>query len=214
MASGPSYAFGEFHLDAAERRLVRGGAAVHLTPKAHDLLVTLVPRAGHLVTKEALLAAVWPDAFVEEGILAVHISSLRKALGDAHRSSAYIETVARSGYRFVALVTTSSIASNGREVSRPLEAYELVGRGRGHLMSASFFELPDAAAAFQAAIALDPSLSRGARGARAHAMRASATSRRTASAGVQAKRRRRPCARLRSTRRVRTRNSRWARCCS
>ena len=131
MASGPSYAFGEFQLDAVERRLVRGGAAVHLTPKAHDLLVTLVQHAGHLVTKEALLAAVWPDAFVEEGILAVHISSLRKALGDAHRSSAYIETVARSGYRFVAPVTTSSIASNDREVSRPLEAYELVGRGRG-----------------------------------------------------------------------------------
>ena len=156
MESATSYAFGEFRLDAAERRLVRGGEAVHLAPKAHDLLVTLVQHAGHLVTKEALLAAVWPDAFVEEGILAVHISSLRKALGDAHRSSAYIETVARSGYRFVAPVTTTSMASNGREVSRPLEAYELVGRGRAHLMSASFFELPPAVSAFQEAIDRDP----------------------------------------------------------
>lgn len=156
MAGSTSYAFGEFRLDAAERRLMRGGEAVHLAPKAHDLLVTLVQHAGHLVTKEALLAAVWPDAFVEEGILAVHISSLRKALGDAHRSSAYIETVARSGYRFVAPVTTTSIASNGREVSRPLEAYELVGRGRAHLMAASLFELPQALSAFQRAIDRDP----------------------------------------------------------
>ena len=151
-----SYAFGEFRLDAAERRLVRGGEAVHLAPKAHDLLVTLVQHAGHLLTKEALLAAVWPDAFVEEGILAVHISGLRKALGDANRQPAYIETVARSGYRFIAPVTTAASGSNGHATSRTLEVYELVGRGRMHLMSASFFELPQAVSAFQSAIDRDP----------------------------------------------------------
>ena len=124
MASGTSYAFGDFRLDAAERRLIRGGAAVHLTPKAHDLLVTLVRHAGRLVTKEALLAEVWPDAFVEEGILAVHVSTLRKALGDASRPPAYIETVARSGYRFIAPVTTAHQGQPSSDPSRPLEAYE------------------------------------------------------------------------------------------
>ncbi|HKV99935.1 MAG TPA: winged helix-turn-helix domain-containing protein, partial [Vicinamibacterales bacterium] len=158
MASGISYAFGGFRLDAAERRLMRGGAAVHLTPKAHDLLVTLVRHAGRLVTKEALLAEVWPDAFVEEGILAVHISALRKALGDASRPPAYIETVARSGYRFIAPVTTAAQRGElSSEASRPLEAYELVGKGRAHLLTASYFELPKAVESFQAAIDLDPS---------------------------------------------------------
>ena len=156
MAGSRSYAFGEFRLDAAERRLVRGGEAVHLAPKAHDLLVTLVRKAGHLVTKQELLAEVWPDAFVEEGILAVHISGLRKALGDTNREPAYIETVARSGYRFIAPVTTAASSANGHEASRPLEAYELVGRGRSHLMSASYFELPQAVSAFQSAIDRDP----------------------------------------------------------
>lgn len=157
MVSGTSYAFGEFHLDAAERRLMRGGESVHLAPKAHDLLVMLVRHAGRLVTKEALLAELWPDTFVEEGILSVHISSLRKALGDANRQPAYIETVARSGYRFIALVTTAARSGpNGHETSRPLEAYELVGRGRSHLMSASLFELPQAVSAFQEAIDRDP----------------------------------------------------------
>lgn len=157
MASGTSYAFGDFRLDAVERRLVRGGAAVHLTPKAHDLLVTLVRHAGRLVSKEALLAEVWPDAFVEEGILAVHVSTLRKALGDDSRPPAYIETVARSGYRFIAPVTTPQPGQPSPDASRPLEAYELVGKGRAHLLAASYFELPQAVATFQAAIDLDPS---------------------------------------------------------
>ena len=157
MAGGTSYAFGEFRLEATERRLMRGGEAVHLAPKAHDLLVTLVQHAGHLVTKEALLTAVWPDAFVEEGILSVHISGLRKALGDVNKQPAYIETVSRSGYRFIAPVTTwASSTPNGHERSHPLEAYELVGRGRAHLMSASYFELPQAVSAFQSAIERDP----------------------------------------------------------
>jgi TolB-like protein/Flp pilus assembly protein TadD len=97
--------FGEFTLEAAERRLTHRAEVIRLPPKAHDVLVLLVRHAGHLVTKDELLSRVWPDASVEEGILTVHVSALRKALGDDKRSSAYIETVSRSGYRFVAPVT-------------------------------------------------------------------------------------------------------------
>ena len=50
-------------------RLSRGEAPVHLPPKALDLLVMLVQQPGRLLTKDDLLAHVWPDAFVEEGIL-------------------------------------------------------------------------------------------------------------------------------------------------
>ena len=164
---------------------MRGGAAVHLTPKAHDLLVTLVRHAGRLVTKEALLAEVWPDAFVEEGILAVHVSTLRKALGDASRPPAYIETVARSGYRFIAPVTTAQRGQPSSHASRPLEAYELVGKGRACLLAASYFELPEAVAAFQAAIDLESVVLCRARGPRADALRAGATARGAASAGVR-----------------------------
>jgi DNA-binding winged helix-turn-helix (wHTH) protein len=49
--------------------------------KALDLLVTLVRRSGHLVSKDDLLRAVWPDTIVEEVNLTVNISALRKALG-------------------------------------------------------------------------------------------------------------------------------------
>jgi DNA-binding winged helix-turn-helix (wHTH) protein len=98
------YEFGEFTLDVPERRLTRGALRVHLAPKTYDVLVALVRRAGHLVTKHELFDRIWPDVFVEEGILTVHVASLRKALGDMRRSPWYIETASRSGYRFIAPV--------------------------------------------------------------------------------------------------------------
>src|SRR5690242_885474 len=100
------YTFGDFALDVQERRVTRHGQDVPLPPKAHAVLVELVRRAGSLVRKQELLNAVWPDAVVEEGILAVHVSGLRKVLGDDRRKTTYIETVAKSGYRFVAQVAT------------------------------------------------------------------------------------------------------------
>ena len=69
------------------------------------MLILLVRQSGRLVTKDELLAQVWPESFVEEGILNVHVTGPRKALGDDTRPPAYIETVVRSGYRFIAVVS-------------------------------------------------------------------------------------------------------------
>jgi DNA-binding winged helix-turn-helix (wHTH) protein len=146
-------------LDVGERQLLRAGVRVLLAPKAFDLLVALVRRAGRLRTKAELLEQVWPEAFVEEGILAVHVSALRKALGDHNRPPRFIETVPGSGHRFVAAVTRAVVAEGGAapaRPARPAEVYELVGRGRLHLLSAKLGDLPQAEAAFGAAIALDP----------------------------------------------------------
>jgi DNA-binding winged helix-turn-helix (wHTH) protein/Flp pilus assembly protein TadD len=160
MSKQEQYQFGDFALDVAQRRLSRSGRLVHLAPKAFDVLLELVRESGRLVTKQELLARVWPEAFVEEGILTVHISSLRKTLGDLQRPPRYIETVPRSGYRFIGSVTpiaTGDAAVHAGNVMCPLEVYELVGRGRLHLLSASHFELPAAVEAFKAAIEIDPS---------------------------------------------------------
>jgi DNA-binding winged helix-turn-helix (wHTH) protein len=96
------YEFGPFRIDPPERLLVRQGHSVPVTPKAFDILVTLIQRNGHLVEKSQLMEAVWGDSFVEEGNLAVAISVLRKALGDdIGKDRKYIQTVAKRGYRFV-----------------------------------------------------------------------------------------------------------------
>ena len=99
------YEFGGFLLNPQERLLLCDGKPVALTPKAFELFLVLVQREGHLVEKEELLRAVWPDVAVEEGNLAVMVSHLRKVLGDDRGTHAFIETVPRHGYRFVAPVT-------------------------------------------------------------------------------------------------------------
>lgn len=94
------YEFGPFLLDTAERRLLRDGQPVPLSPKAFETLLVLVERSGHLVGKDELMSAVWPDSYVEEANLNHHVWALRKALGDGSNGSRYIETVPRHGYRF------------------------------------------------------------------------------------------------------------------
>ena len=102
------YSFGEFTLDIPDRWLTHGTRPVHLAPKTYDVLVALVRRAGRLVTKQDLLEGVWPGIFVDEGIVSVHVASLRKALGDTRCSSAYIETVSGWGYRFIGSVVQTA----------------------------------------------------------------------------------------------------------
>jgi DNA-binding winged helix-turn-helix (wHTH) protein len=114
------YSFNEFTLDVPDRRLTRGGCPVHLAPKTYDVLVILIRRAGRLVTKQELLESVWPGVFVDEGILTVHVAALRKALGDTRRSPAYIETVSRSGYRFVAAVRHASTEDPAKKQRSPV----------------------------------------------------------------------------------------------
>ena len=119
MTGAEIYAFGPFTLEPEERLFRRSGEVVALPPRAFDLLVALVRRAGRLVTKEDLLRAVWSDAFVEEANLSYTVSLLRKALGDDGEAHAYIETVPKQGYRFVAEVATPSAGTPAADAAPP-----------------------------------------------------------------------------------------------
>src|SRR5207249_1293710 len=90
-----SYRFGRFELQPSERRLLVAGVPAVVGPRAFDVLVALVERAGHLVTKEELFSLVWPKLIVEDANLHVQVSALRKVLGPAT-----IATVPGQGYRF------------------------------------------------------------------------------------------------------------------
>ncbi len=103
------YVFGRFRLDGVEGRLWRGATAVRLTRKAHAVLAHLVSHAGQLVTKDELLTAVWPRSVVIEGVLTTVVRELRRALQDHTRTPAFIQTVHRQGYRFIAPVTVSDV---------------------------------------------------------------------------------------------------------
>ncbi len=98
------YEFAPFRLDRQERLLQRDGATISLTPKAFDLLLALLERAGKLVEKEELFQTVWPDTMVEESNLSSNIALIRKALGDDAAAPRFVETVPKRGYRFIAEV--------------------------------------------------------------------------------------------------------------
>src|SRR6202140_2989243 len=120
------YRFGSFELQPDNRRLLKDGATISLRPRAFDLLVALVDRAGHLVTKDDLLEQVWPKMVVEEAALHVQVSALRKVLGtDA------ITTVSGRGYQFTLPVTKGGGEANRVSRSKhnlPYQLTSFVGR--------------------------------------------------------------------------------------
>ena len=99
-----AYRFGSFIVDRAAYRVLHEGRPVDVTPKLLDLLLHLLDHAGTLVTKEALLDALWPKTSVTDNALAQAVSELRQVLGDDAGDPRFIRTVARRGYRFVAPV--------------------------------------------------------------------------------------------------------------
>jgi DNA-binding winged helix-turn-helix (wHTH) protein/TolB-like protein/Flp pilus assembly protein TadD len=95
---------GDWLVEPALNRLVRGAEVVHLEPKAVEVLIFLARRPGEVVSREALLEAVWPGVVVGDSALTQPIVKLRKALGEDPKSPAYIETIAKRGYRLIAPV--------------------------------------------------------------------------------------------------------------
>src|SRR5581483_4956829 len=87
-----------------EQRMYREGEVVRLSPRVFELLLLLARNAGQVMDREGLISTLWPDTVVEEANLNVHISALRKALGESPGGHQYIETLPRLGYRFVASV--------------------------------------------------------------------------------------------------------------
>lgn len=126
------YTFGRFQLDAGERRLLRDGQPVALTPKAFDTLLALMQHAGHVVSKDDLMRAVWPDGYVEESNLAFNISTLRKALREGQNGERFIETVPKLGYRFVMPVTLDSnmppVSTQAKRTNLPAHLTRFIGR--------------------------------------------------------------------------------------
>src|SRR5262245_23484768 len=131
MTAFGSIVFAPFRLDLADERLLRGEAAVPLTPRAFAVLRLLAGRAGRLVTKEDILNAVWKGTHVQEAVLKVAVREIRHALGDSARAPRFIETVHRRGYRFVARPgPESGGVEGGAAVAAGLEGGGLVFVGR------------------------------------------------------------------------------------
>src|SRR5262245_630985 len=112
-ASSEVLLFEDFRLDRRGGGLLRrdddgGFTAVAIGSRGLDILGVLIERAGQVVLKDDIIAAVWPGAVVEDSNLTVQISALRRILDQGRRNGGCIQTVPRRGYRFAAAVTCTA----------------------------------------------------------------------------------------------------------
>ena len=111
MTAPHSLTFGPFILQFPQRALLKDGVPLKIGSRALDILVMLVEHAGALVSTRELCDSVWAGSVVEEGALRVHLSALRKVLGDGPHGARYIVNETGRGYRFAAPVTRAEAAS-------------------------------------------------------------------------------------------------------
>lgn len=102
---------GQWAVDAAANELRRGAQTTHIEPKAMQVLLLLAAHGGEAVSRETLLATVWPGVVVGDEALTQSIIKLRKALGDNPRAPACIETIPKRGYRLIAPVVRGGMAA-------------------------------------------------------------------------------------------------------
>ncbi len=155
------YKFRNCILHSTQRYVRRDDEYLSLTPKAFDVLLMLVERAGEVVSRDEILGKVWGGAVVEEGNLSVHISKLRRVLGD-RSGERFIETVSGSGYRFIPSVELiESVSPNGNKssydhLSRNSEFARQYLKGKYFRKKRTASDLYKAIAYFEKAVALDP----------------------------------------------------------
>jgi predicted ATPase/DNA-binding winged helix-turn-helix (wHTH) protein len=121
-AAATAVLFGPFRLLPAQRLLLEGNTPVRLGSRALEILIALIEEHGELVSKNVLMARVWPDTTVVEANLSVHVAALRRALRDGQGGNRYLVNMPGRGYRFVAPITLveSSEGSTPKPATKPL----------------------------------------------------------------------------------------------
>jgi len=96
--------FGPFHIDQQRQQVFRNGNRLKLQGKVYQVLLVLIAKYGHVVTREELKQALWPsDTHVNfDANVNTTVNKLRQILGDSTEKPIYIETIPRKGYSFIA----------------------------------------------------------------------------------------------------------------
>lgn len=146
------YRFGAFELDLGAYQLRLNGKPVRLERRAFQLLALLVSRHGVLVTREEIVASLWPPKVVidfDTGLNTL-VRKVRRALGDTPEAESFIETTAGVGYRFVAPVTEitvrAPVSAVGTDAPVPRPAIDPDARSRKRTIAIVFASMLVAAA--------------------------------------------------------------------
>jgi DNA-binding winged helix-turn-helix (wHTH) protein len=106
-AAPTEVSFRPFRLLPTQFLLLEGDKPLPIGSRALEILTVLLERPGELISKQELMARVWPNVFVEPANLTVHMSALRRTLRDGRDGNRFIINVPGRGYSFVASVEVS-----------------------------------------------------------------------------------------------------------
>jgi Tol biopolymer transport system component/DNA-binding winged helix-turn-helix (wHTH) protein len=106
------YRFGDFELNVQSLRLRAASKIRPLEPKSFRLLQFLIENRGRAVSKEEIVAAVWPNTFVSDNSVTRAVTQIRKSLNDDAKEPKYIETIPTVGYQFIADVESLADAQS------------------------------------------------------------------------------------------------------
>lgn len=131
----PAIHFGPYRIYPEQRLVMEADQPVRLGRRAMDILLILLEHAGSVVSKQTLIARVWPNSVVEDINLRVHLAALRKALGDGQAGQRYIVTIAQRGYSFVAPYSLEQLEQPAKHPASapgghnlPLRRTRMIGR--------------------------------------------------------------------------------------
>ena len=113
------YSFADIVVDGSRMQVVRGGNSLDLEPKSLRVLLYLIEHRERVVPKDELIAEIWGGTFVTDNAVTRVIAQIRKHLGDSARAPRYIETVATSGYRFIAALHPAEFAAPAQQPAWP-----------------------------------------------------------------------------------------------
>ena len=153
MAPRTVYTFGRFEVDASARQLTRAGELVPMPDRHVGVLLELVANAGTIVSKDALIDAVWRDVAVTDNSLEQAISALRRVIGDGPGGTPSIQTVARQGYRFVGEVTTRAARATDEALDKLLAPHRAWVEGRAAIETLERDQIVRARSAFERVLA-------------------------------------------------------------
>jgi Tol biopolymer transport system component/DNA-binding winged helix-turn-helix (wHTH) protein len=115
------FQIGDWIIQPSVNRLRRGEQVVRLEPKVMQVLVCLAEKAGEVVSREDLIARVWPDVFVTDDVLHRAIRELRRIFGDSSSHPRYIETIRKRGYRLIIPTAAASLEADMTAGSIPID---------------------------------------------------------------------------------------------
>ena len=151
-----TYSFGPYRLEPGARRLLRDGELVPLGDHQFNVLVHLVSHAGSVVSKNGLIETAWQGVAVTDNSLAQAISGLRRTLGALPGGDAYIQTVARTGYRFAAEVSRMARRESDETLDALLAPHRAWLEGRAALETLAAGHVAFARQAFERVLETSP----------------------------------------------------------